>query len=85
MSEISVHQDDEFTGALLHAVNVGTSKTHFAGSSVQHNFSRIDFLKLSYNILSSIGRVVINNHDFHIDVPSSVQNKGGLTIAGILS
>lgn len=68
MGQVSIHEDYEVASAFAEAVNVGATETKFTWSGMELNLiDAIDFLQVLDNILSSIRRVVVDDHNFHVD------------------
>jgi hypothetical protein len=69
MTEISVHEHYILALAPLESVDVGTSQAQLAWSGVEHDLVRtVDSLKMLYLVLGTIGTVIINDNDLHINL-----------------
>lgn len=68
MGQVSIHEDHKVASAFAETVNVGTTKTKFTWSGMELDLiDAIDFLQVLDNILSSIRRVIVDDHNFHVD------------------
>lgn len=70
MTEISIHEHNIVTCALLKSIDVSTSKSQFSSPSEQNDlvlltWGIVNFLQLLDLLLSSIWTVVVNHDDFH--------------------
>lgn len=68
MREISIHQNDKVSWTFREAINISAAKTHLAWARMQHNFVLVNLLEFTNNVLCAIGRVVVNNNYFHVDI-----------------
>ena len=75
VTQVCIHQDNVFVLALLEAVNVGGTKAQFAFASSQDNFvSAINLDELFDTLLCAIGRIVVDDDDFHWNTAKIGQN-----------
>lgn len=75
--EVGVHDDDEVAGGVFQAVHVGGAETEFAGARFQHDVCRgIDFLELLCDVEGAVGRGVVDDYDFVVEVAGRVSGFG---------
>lgn len=71
VTEIGVHDDHEVARCELETVDVGCSETEFASSGLEDDVVGAPyFLELFCNFLGAIGRSVVDDDDFPVEVPS---------------
>lgn len=72
MAEIGIHEHNVIVLALVETVDVGGTETELAGAGSQNNLvGTVDPDEVLDAFLSAIGRGIVDNDDFHLDVPTS--------------
>lgn len=71
VTEIGVHDDNEIARYKLKTVDVGRSKTEFAGSWLENDVVGTPyFLKLFGDFLGPVRRSIVDDDDFPVEVSS---------------
>ena len=68
MGEVCVHQDDMRASARGQSLDIRRAQAQLARSRMQLQLLAVDFLQLGHDLLSAIGRVIVNNDHLHVDV-----------------
>jgi hypothetical protein len=68
VAEVGVHNDDKVARGELQAVYVGRAETQLAGSGLEDNVGRVGFDKLVCDDLRAIGRAVVDDYEFPVEL-----------------
>lgn len=74
VAEVGVHDDDEVAGDELQAVDVGRSETQLSSARLEDDVGGVGLDELVGDILGSVGRAVVDNDEFPIQVAAIVSS-----------
>jgi hypothetical protein len=68
VAEVGVHDDDKVAGDELQAVDVGRSEAQLAGARLEDDVGGVGLDELVGDILGAVGRAVVDDDEFPIQV-----------------
>jgi hypothetical protein len=78
VTEIGIHDDDKVARCELETVYICSPETELACASAELDAAGVGFLELFCDVLGAIGRCIVNDDDFPIEVAKEMDVSSNL-------